>query len=440
MMKKYITTIGTVILLTLISCEKILDVQPTYYISAEEAITNRDGAYNALTGVYDGLQQTGLYGRYMVIIPGVAADNLDWKGTTQEYGQFENNTLLADNFIVEGIWSASYRLLNRLNFLLHKLPELDDMTPEEKDDVAAQCYFIRALAHFNLVRLFGAVPIKTQPTLDLSSDLNAGRSSVEAVYQQIEEDLAEAYGKISGNNPGFASNGAVTALQAKVALYKQDYASAKEKASEVINSGYQLESTYADLFTQAVGPEAIFTILFNQQDGNRLAEYFSPTSMGGRYEVAPSEDLIASFEEGDARFSASIIGIPPYCIKYPDLVTMANNVHCIRLAEMFLIRAEAEARLQGSKPAIRNDINILRNRAQLEPIETEDYNELLQAIEQEYRSEFAFEGHRWFELIRTGRAIEVLATVTGENQLLFPIPQVEIQNNTNPDMYQNPGY
>jgi hypothetical protein len=423
------------------SCEKVLDVQPTYYISGDEAITDKTGVMNALTGVYDGLQQTGYYGRHMISIPGLIADNLDWKGTTQEYGQFENNSLLSDNAIVESIWSAQYDVLNRLNYLLYKLPGISDMTAEEKNQVAAQCYFIRALTHFNLVRLFGAIPIKTEPTLDLNSNLNVERNSVDEVYDQIWNDLSEAEGVLTEENAGYITNGAVLSLQAKVALYQEEYDLAISKASTAINSGYELEANYSDLFNQSVGKEAIFVILFNEQDGNRLAEYFFPTSLGGRYEFAPSENLISSYtEQGDDRLSASISGNPPYCIKYPDMVTMANNVYCLRLAELYLIRAEAETRINGSKQSIRNDINILRNRASLPSIETDDYNALLQEIENEHRREFAFEGHRWFELVRTGRAIEIIPTVTNQNQLLLPIPVAEIQNNTNPGMYQNPGY
>ncbi len=119
---------------------------------------------------------------------------------------------------------------------------------------------------------------------------------------------------------------------------------------------------------------------------------------------------------------------------------MANNVHVIRLAEMYLIRAEAEARLSGSKAAIRNDINIIRERAMIDPIEFDTYEELLLAIEDERKRELAFEGKRWFELVRTGRALEVVESVNNANQLLFPIPLVEVQNNTSSGMYQNPGY
>jgi hypothetical protein len=267
------------------------------------------------------------------------------------------------------------------------------------------------------------------------------RNSVEEVYASIQSDLNLAEGKISVSNSYYATKGGVLALQAIVALYQQNHETAKSKASEVIASGtYSLETNFADLFVGDPVDESIFTLVFDEQNGNRLAEYYYPTSEGGRYEFAPSDLVIASYEETDSRLGASIQGNPPYCSKYNDLVTMANNVHVIRLAEMYLIRAEAEARLSGSKAAIRNDINIVRQRALLEPIEFDTYEELLLAIEDERRREFAFEGKRWFELVRTGRAMEVIESVSNSAQLLFPIPMVEIQNNTNPGMYQNTGY
>lgn len=429
------------LLTSIFSCEKILDVDPTYLISGDEAIRNKRDVETAINGVYLGLQQTGFYGRHMVIIPDLVADNLVWRGTTQEYGQFENNTLLSDNTIVASIWAAHYTVLNRLNYVLYKLPEIKDMTNGEKEDAAGQLYFIRALTHFNLVRLFGAVPIKTEPTLNLSSNLNVARNPVNEVYQQIVTDLAAAQGKIVGTDPGYASNAAVLALQAKVALYMGNYDLAISKSTEVINSGHTLATSFNQLFNRNIPAEIIFVILFNEKDDNRLAEYFFPTSKGGRYEVAPSQSLIAAYEPGDSvRFQTTIGVQPPHCNKYTDIATMANNVYVIRLAEMYLIRAEARARNQGDRSEIRADINTIRTRAELNPISTDTYAGLLLAIEQEHRREFAFEGHRWFEIVRTGRAIQLKPSITNTDQLLFPIPLTEIQNNTNPGMYQNRGY
>jgi hypothetical protein len=438
-MKKYIFFIMAA-LLAVTGCEKVLEVEPVNYITDDRAIEDKTDVERALVGCYSGLQQTGCYGRHLPIIGDITADNLNWTGTTQDYGQFQNNSLLADNGIVESIWNAHYDVINRVNWVIYKLPGIEDISQQERDDFYGQLYFIRALCHFNLVRYFGAVPIKTLPTLDLETNLDVPRDNVDAVYARIRSDLESARGKLLSSNPGYVTNGAVAALMADVCLYMGDYGQANIMANEVIGEyGYALADDFASLYS-SIGNEAIFVILFNPQDNNRLAEYYFPTIQGGRYEVSPSQDLISDFDTTDARLSASITGDPPYGIKYPDLSGGANNVYVFRLAEMHLIRAEAEARLNGSVSSIQYDINLLRIRANIGDVTSTDYDELLGIIEQERRRELALEGKRWFDLVRMGKAIEELATVTNENQLLFPIPAAEIQSNSNPGMYQNPGY
>lgn len=440
--KNNITITMLILALGLASCEKVLEVEPVDYIE-EGQITTRNDAYRLLYGCYDALQQTGMYGRHMVIIPGLVADNLEWEGTTLEYGQFANNSILSDNAMVESIWNAHYDMINRVNFLIYKLPDIDDLSQDERTDINAQLYFLRALGHFNLVRLFGPVPVKTKPTLDLSSDLNPARIPTESVYQQITDDLLAAEGNIVNSSPVYASNGAVDALLSMVYLQTGNYDLAVQHATNVVNLySYSLEPEYANLFTQAIVPEAVFLVAFNTTDGNRLADYFLPNSMSGRYEVGPSDSLIAAFSVDDSlRHKASIAGdAPPYCAKYPNIATFENNVYVIRLAEIYLIRAEAEAMRNGVIGDIQYDINQVRHRAGLGDTDADTHDELLLAIEKERRNELAFEGKRWFDLLRTGRAMELVGSVTNTDQLLFPIPLSELQANTNPGMYQNQGY
>jgi hypothetical protein len=429
------------LLFILFSCEKVIEVAPVNYIE-ESTISSKNDAERLLIGCYDGLQSTGIYSRYMIILPDLLADNLTWEGTTLEYGQFENNTILADNFMVEGMWNAHYDVLNRVNYLLGKLPEIDGLSPSERDDMVGQLYFLRALCHFNLVRLFGAIPIKTSPTNNLEGDLNPPRQDENDVYEQIFKDLTAAEDRIINADPGFATKGAVQALLAKAYLTAGMYDEAVNYASKVINSmQYELEPVFADLYNQTISPEAIFLLLYSETDGNRLAEYFFPTSLGGRYEIAPSPDLTEAFVEQDSiRYQGSISSDENYCIKYPNLATRSNNVYVLRLADIYLARAEAEAGRSGDILSIQQDINVIRNRAGLDDTEASTHEELMLAIEEERRREMAFEGHRWFDLIRTGRALLLLETITSPNQLLMPIPTSEIQVNTNPGMYQNPGY
>src|SRR5690606_17857870 len=146
---------------------------------------------------------------------------------------------------------------------------------------------------------------------------------------------------------------------------------------------------------------------------------------------------------GDTRYAASIAfaGTSAYAIKYDELSLGADNVIVLRLADMYLIRAEAEAnKTAPSITAIQSDINKIRLRAHLLPNSESSVSQLQRIIEKERRIEFAFEGHRWFDLVRTGRAIAVLPNVNNVNQTLFPIPTDEIQTNKHPGMIQNPGY
>jgi hypothetical protein len=442
-MKTYYSFISVLLLLGLLlsSCEKVLDVKPVQYIE-EGTISTKNDAERMLVGCYDALQQTGMYSRHLVIIPDLVADNLEWEGTTLEYGQFANNSILSDNVMVESIWNAHYETLNRVNYLLSKLPDISGLSGQERDNITGQLYFLRALSHFNLVRLFGAVPLKTESSGNLEDNLNPARDEVEKVYQRITDDLLAAEGSISNTDPGFATNGSVAALLSMVYLERGMYDEAVTYATRVISEfGYALEPVFADLFSQEISQEAIFVILYNETDGNRLAEYFYPTSLTGRYEVGPSENLIASFSAEDTlRLNGSIAGDVPYCTKYPNIATRDNNVYVIRLAEIYLVRAEAEARKNGSVSAIQYDINQVRQRAKLEDVQADTYEELLQVILEERRKEFAFEGKRWFDLLRSGLAIELIESITNSDQLLFPIPLSELQANTNPLMYQNPGY
>lgn len=207
------------------------------------------------------------------------------------------------------------------------------------------------------------------------------------------------------------------------------------------DGGYTLIEDYVDVFTDA-SAESIFEIDFTVQNRNRIAEYNFPKSLNGRREVAPTPEILNAYESGDEREAASIAfeGSLAYAIKYDDLSTGTDNVIVLRLSEMYLIRAEANAKLAQNLSSVQDDINTIRNRADLGDTPAGSYPALLNAIEQERWVEFAFEGHRWFDLVRTNRAMDVLPNVTKLSKTLFPIPLSEIITNTNPDMKQNPDY
>ncbi len=432
----------------------VLDVEPYHSIPSDQAILSKEDVASAVNGVYSSLQSAGYYGRNYLVAGDLAADNLDWTGTTAGYNQIDNNSILADNVIVEGMWSAIYSTVNRVNFVLEALPEVvaldNNMTPEDELEYEAELRFVRAMAHFDLARMFGPVPIRIATATASDDDLNVPRRPLEQVFAQIFDDLEFAENNIRENIVrGKASKPAVLALKARVSLY--DYANtqnlamleaARDAAATLINHpSLELEHDFARLFDGNPNSESIFEVNFGEQDRNRLAEYFFPTALSGRREFAPTEALYDAYHDDDVRRDISITkdGENLYGFKYHDIETGTDNVYVLRLAEMYLIRAEANLIL-GEAGLAADDIDAIRLRAGLQPINTTDPDELDQEIMDMRRLEFAFEGHRWFDLVRTEKALDVLEGVAQECQYLFPIPLGELLTNFHEDMYQNDCY
>jgi hypothetical protein len=434
----------------------VLDVEPTDSIPASSAFKDKAGIERGIMGSYSSLQSLSYYGRAFITYGDLAADNLEHPvdATNADYGEIDNNNILPENGAVGGTWAAIYDGINVANNVIVKIPGMSDMTDSEKNQALGELYFLRALNHFNLLNYFGAIPIKTSPTVGVDN-VDAGRDPVDSVYSQIISDLtfAEQHLEESSSLKIRASSYAASALLARVYLYKGDYNKAYDKANDVIaNGGYTLLKKYSDIFSTDGSAETIFEIDFSETDRNRIAEYNFPKTLNGRREVAPSESIHSAFEPNDNRYTTTIVDTiwtndttfttsTPYANKYNDLSKGADNVIVLRLAEMFLIRAEANAKkTDGKIVEIKADIDTIRWRANLAPTTATTIDDLLLAIEQERRVEFAFEGQRWFDLVRTGRAMDVIPTVTSINQTLFPIPLAEIQTNKSPEMIQNPGY
>ena len=435
-----------ILLLFASACESNLDLRPKMQISAEEAFSNKENVYAALLGCYDGLQLQHYYGRNLVIIGDIASDNTVADGTKVEYYAVDRNSLLANNILVEGIWADIYVAINRTNYMLYKLEEVSFLSDSEKKDYQGQLRFLRALHFFNLVRLYGGVPLNLLPTLADLPEYFLPRSSETEVYNQIVADLEFARLSILNSSPDKATALAATALLASVELTTGNASAAREYANTVIQARPVLESSYNDLFSAGSDPgaEILFYCPFSASDKNRLAEYNFPKTLGGRHENAPSS-LLINVDDKDVRkplIAASYSG-KYYSTKYSDLATGSDRVIVLRTAEMYFIRAEANYQLDSLayRPEILADINTVRARAGLQPVLSGSAAPLRNLIEREKQIEFAFEGKRWFDLIRTGRAIDLVPTVTQPYQMLFPIPLSEILSNPNIDVEdQNEGY
>jgi hypothetical protein len=422
----------------------MLDQDPVDKLPDADAITNARGARAALVGAYNALESDRYYGEDFVELGDLPADNADNTGTSQSYDDADANQFRADNGSAERIWDGIYDAINRVNVILDRVPAVTDLDDTEKNEILGEAHFLRALHYHNLVKLYGDVPIRLTPVQDVNEAGGAVRSPVADVYAQILADLGDAGTLMTATEPTTqATLDAVAALTARVQLYRQDYAAAVTAADLVIPN-HSLATAYADLF-DAEGqdtPEDIFKVTFTAVQFNWLGyDYITETLDGGGGVLAPAQSLIDAYDPADERLARNITlddDGAPSGTKWATTAG-AEDLHVIRLAEVLLIKAEALARQNDLSGAV-DAYNPIRVRAGLAPhvlgVDVTSQDEVLTAIDTERRLELAFEGDRWPDLVRTGRAVTVLGIP--ETQALFPIPQSE--RDVAPGLTQNPGY
>jgi starch-binding outer membrane protein, SusD/RagB family len=427
------------------ACDSPLDTNPSQQIDSESALTSAAAIQQALNGAYRSLSVDGLYARQEVAFPDLYADNHDFTGTFQTDREVGLRNVSASNTAfggTTGTWPRAYRCINRANSIIDAVDDVQ--MPQADADVArGEALFLRGLCYSILARWFGGVPIVTEPTKGIDESANILRSTLQETWAFVETDLEAAATLLPPERRnGRATRGAANALLARVYLEDAKYTQARDKATAVIsNTAYSLVTNYRTLFTTKHSVESIFELHFEGgEDVNSLAFWHFPQALGGRRGFAPSASLNNAYEPNDTRQAASIglSGTSRYGIKYPRIVTSDDNVHVLRLAEMYLIRAEANMRLNAAPDVVRADLDIVRVRAGLLPLAAtvDTQAELIDAILQERRVELAMEGHRFFDLRRLGRATTVLQIAP--EKLLLPIPQRE--RDVNPDLSQNPGY
>lgn len=421
-----------------------LDVQPADRLTEDLAIADARGARAALAGAYQAMQSTSYYGGTFVFFNDLSADNAVHTGTLNSHFDAARNELRPDNSAVAGIWSAIYDAINRVNHVIEKVPGVPDLASDERNRILGEAHFLRALHYHNLVRLWDDVPIRTFPIESVEEASQIARSPVPDVYAQIRNDLAEAKERLSaGGDTRRASLGAALALEARVHFYLGDWPATEAAVDAVEGLGYELADEYGSLFPATGGdtPEDIFQLLFTAVQWNQLGWYYISNAAGGRGEIAPQQELIDAYEEGDVRQDVSISGDvegAAWGIKYPTTIG-AENPHVIRYGEIVLMKAEVLARRELLAQAV-EEYNRIRVRAGLDPhafgVDVTTRDEVLEAIWHERRLELAFEGDRFSDLNRTDRVVEVLGI--SDVQARFPIPQNELD--VAPNMTQNPGY
>ena len=449
-----------VLLLAAAGCSSFLDVSPKTVVPTDKAIVDATSARSAASGVYDALQSLSYYGGTFYEFMDLSGDDVFHTGTFSTYADADNNVVTADNSTIQGIWDAIYDGINRANTVIARVPSVTGLSDDEKNQFVGEAYFARALMYHDLVKVFGGplptdlgVPIRTTPTTSIAETFNVSRATVGAVYTQINSDLDQAEGLLtSGGTTRRASLGAVFAIRARVKLYQKDYAAAQSAANAVINSGdYRLAPRYSDLFTAdgSDTPEDIFRLTFTPQDSHQVGYEYLSRTFGGRREIAPTSALRSLYEATDFRRDYNISFDPRnrrYASKYPTPIG-SEDLHVIREAEVYLIRAEANANLNLLAQAVA-DINVVRARAGATlyvfgAAGVTTQQQIIDLVTKERRLELAFEGQRFPDLIRLGIAIPVLSAFNGyavdPSQARYPIPQAEIDV-TGPSLQQNPGY
>lgn len=464
-----------------LSCRKMVSVpEPVNSITTSEVFSSDDQASSAMAGIYTQLANgSGLSfsNGYTTILTGMSSDELFYYGAGDiNILAFAPNQLLYSNTYTNTLWSSAYQVIYSANSVIEGIAASTaiKLTDSVRKELTAEAKFARAFAYFYLTNLFGDVPLAL--TVDFNKTRYMARTPSAQVYKQIIEDLKEAQSVLP---PDYSVAGppyervipnrwAATALLARIYLYMKDYTDAAGQASAVINntSLYTLEPDPANTFL-INSREAIWQLkqgTINNPSWNATLEGYAliafPVSTGvARYCLTPS--LLNAFEPGDLRRSAWVAstnnggsGTTYYPYKYKlgpgDAAYGAPSSEyymVFRLAEVYLIRAEAEANgATGGSAAAIADLNILRSRAGLAGLSSSLTDaQVTAAVAHERQVElFAEWGHRWMDLRRTGQAHDILSALTekqpwaGDYQLQYPIPPAEIR--TDHFLVQNPGY
>ena len=435
------------------ACDSLLDTSPPDQVDDTKAVQTQAGARAALAGAYGALQSGYYYGGTLTHFGDLYADNAVHTGTFVVYQEASNKDLRPDSREVQGAWNDIYEAIKRANVLIARVPNITFDDPVEQDQILGEAHFLRALNYFNLVRMYGGVPLRTTPVTDANEAANITRSTEAEVYAQILQDLSDAEGLITNTgSTNHANVNAVHALRAKVYLTQGNNAGALTEANIVQAQGYSLPASYSDNFNgdDVETSETIFRLTFtsNLDQNNLLGYYWQTYSDGGRYEIAPSQSLMNAYDTlgTDARLTWNIKPDPTdgYTESYASsqkwpTVNGGEDLPILRYADMLLTKAEAFANLGNVDSAVAY-YNPIRTRAGLPAhvsgVDVTTAQQALDEIDLQRRLEFFGEGHRFFDLVRMGRFVPV--ATPDAFRVLWPIPQSEIT--VAPNITQNPGY
>ena len=485
-MKKY-TILAALLLVTTsgltVSCSKeFINEEAPYSIDSENYFNSKSDYDKALIGAYDMLQSSYIN----VMLGEIASDNTlsGGESATDVIGiqQIDEMTHTSVNPNLKDIWNWMFAGVQRCNFIM----EFKDKTDfAEKNQVIGETRFLRAYYHFELVKFFGGIPMKVDKRFSINDEKSIPRSSTPEVYAAIESDLLFAINNLNpvASQKGRATKGAAQALLGKVYLYQNKFVESAAVLESLINSNsYSLVSNYNSIF-EASGEnnaESVFEVQYTDAEGadfgclqcsegnvavgfNGIRNYVGPLFDSGYSFNVPTQEAYNAFESGDRRRDVAILNITSwaalntgvsygtgykhtgffnrkYIARQGDAnigdqnLTNPNNYRSIRYADVLLMAAEAHYQI-GNTATAQALVNQIRIRAGVPGVSVNS----LDVIYRERRYELSMEGVRFFDLVRTGQAVNFIdGFVVGKHEL-FPIPQVEIDL-AGGKWNQNPGY
>ncbi|MEC5144515.1 RagB/SusD family nutrient uptake outer membrane protein [Chitinophaga sp. 212800010-3] len=462
------------------SCAKdFLNQRPDQSTETKNAIKDLPGLRAAINGVYSLMQSENYYGRTVTLLPDLRSDNAFISIiNSNRYRNHDQYILTANDQYTADSWNTLYSVVANANMVIAKGPGVS-LSPSSTDSVearkiVAEAYAIRGLALFDIARMFAqplnytaggthmGIPVVTQVNID--SVQSPSRSNIKDTYVQIVNDFNTAISKFAQSGSTAFTSGriniyAAMALLSRVLLYREDWAGAAAEAGAVINANqYTLlaGNKLVSDFKITGNSETVFEIVNTPVD-NRNTDFISYMfSQDGYGDVLATNDLYNSYTAQDVRRNFLKIGKravnggenPANIItKYSDVSTFTESVKVMRLAEVYLIRAEALAHLERISEA-QADLDIVAQRADpAAPPATATGQALLDAILLERRKELAFEGHRLYDLNRTKRSFtkylasdKTIQVVWPSTKVILPIPQRELDANPNIRNQQNEGY
>lgn len=493
-MKKSLIYLPLGALALLASCN-FLDKPPLTTLTPNNFFASATDAEASLTATYDALQGTGAYGQDLNVMGEMPSDNCT--STNGDVNALDKIIWVSTTSQVNNVYQQAYIGVNRANIVLKYVPTVS-MDTVRRRQITGEARFIRALCYFNLVRAYGGVPLRLTPVENSTpADVNLARATSDQVYAQVVADLTAAAAQMPLSNPNRATQNSANALLARVQLTQRNWTAAQAAAQKVIAAGASLNSSFNALYpAENKSAESLFEIQYagNNDGGNILPDLMLPSPLATysfpKFNI-PTAELISyadtvndlrwayagnvtaasgarvgrnhvSYIDGKPGRNGNNNDIGPFVYKWRSLgngFNSVDNTYVLRYAEVLLNYAEASNEQNGPGGDALARLNQVRQRAGLTALTAASPQALTKQalrneIDRQRRLEMAFEGERWFDLLRYARhtiadgtaqhvvtALDIIQQMRGArdvNYLLFPIPQAEL--NTNPLIQQNPGF